>query len=189
MNDLSDEEKLREKKILKAKYVLNQGTFMGLALAVAYYFAHLAGIMDSFFHNVLVWGIYIGFIHISILRYRDRIQEGFLSYGQGVWIGTRMGILAGINMGAYMYLYIKVINPAYLEDMIVQMQEASLQMGMTEEEVARMDDFYALTTNPFTMIASGIFSTGFGSFILSLIISIFLRKKGDPFSDAMQNIK
>jgi len=189
MNDLSDKEKLVEKKKLKARYVLNQGTLMGLALAIAYYIGHLAGMMDSFFHNVVVWGVYIGFIHVSILRYRDRLQDGLLSYGQGVWIGTRMGILAGIIMGAYLFLYMKVINPAYLDEMLIQMQEASLQMGMNEEDVAQMESFYALTTNPFTMIVSGMFSTGVGSFILSLIISLFLRRKGDPFSDAMQNIE
>jgi hypothetical protein len=189
MNDLSDEEKLRENKKLKARYVLNQGTSMGLVLAAVYYFAHVANIMDSFFHNVLAWAVYIGFIHVSIRRYRDRFQDGLLSYGQGVWIGTRMGILSGIIVGAYLFLYMKVINPAYLDEMIIQMQEASLEMGMTEEEVARMDELYALTANPITMIASGIFSTGLSAFILSLIISIFQRRKGDPFSDAMQNIE
>ncbi len=189
MEELSQEEqKIRQKK-LKSRYILNQGTFMGLALAGAYYVAHLAGIMDSFFHRLIAWGIYIGFIHVSMQRFRDRFQNGLLTYGQGVWLGTRMGILAGIILGAFMFFYLKVINPGYLEEMVIRMQESSLEMGMSENEVAMMDQIYELTANPLMMVTSGILGTGLGAFILSLVISIFVQKKGDPFSDTMKNVE
>ncbi|MFO8002245.1 MAG: DUF4199 domain-containing protein [Marinilabilia sp.] len=192
MNEMSseerDEEQIENRK-LKSRFVLNQGTFMGLALAVAYFITHVTGLMDSFFHNLLTWGIYIGFIHVSMIRYRDRFQDGLLTYGQGVWMGTRMGILSGIILGAYLFLYMKVINPGYVEEMIVQMQETYLEMGVSENEVANMEEMFKLTANPVMMILSGILGAGLAAFIFSLIIAIFQRRKGDPFSDAMKNIE
>ncbi|PWD98028.1 DUF4199 domain-containing protein [Marinilabilia rubra] len=189
MNDLSTEERQKELKSLKSRFVLNQGAFMGVSLAGAYYLTHLLGMMDSFVQSILTWAIYIGFIHVSMVKYRDHFQDGLLSYGQGVWMGTRMGILAGIIVGAYLFLFMKVINPAYIDELIVQMQEAYLQLGLKEEEVAQMEGMFRLTANPVLMIISGVLGAGFSAFIFSLIIAIFQRRKGDPFSDAMKNIE
>lgn len=188
MEESSAEDQEKETKMLKARFVLNQGTFMGLALAGAYFLTHLTGLMDSFIHNLLTWAIYIGFIYIAQRRYRDEFQDGLLSYGQGVWLGTRMGILAGIIVGAYLFLYLKVINPGYIEEMIVQAQEAYLEMGFSEEEIARMDDMVSFTANPVMMVISGVLGTGLFALLFSLVISIVQRRKGDPFSDAMKNI-
>jgi hypothetical protein len=187
MSDLSTEEK--SERSLKARFVLNQGTFMGLALAAVFFFTHLVGMMDSFLHNVLTWLVYIGFIHVSMVRYRQNFLGGYLSYGQGVWLGTRMGMLGGIIIGAWMFLYMKVINPAYTEELVIQMQETYLAMGMSENEVAQMEGMFSLVTNPVLMIFSGIFGVGVTALIFSLIIAIFQRRKDDPFSGAMKNIE
>ena len=189
MSNLSTEEEKKENKSLRARFVLNQGTFMGLALAAVYLFVHLVGMMDSFLQSILSWAVYIGFIHVSMVRYRDNFLGGYLSYGQGVWMGTRMGILAGIIIGAWMFLYIKVINPGYLDEVIVQMQETYLSMGMSENEVAQMEGMFSLVANPVLMIVSGIFGVGITALIFSLIIAIFQRRKDDPFSDAMKNVE
>ncbi|MGM0375455.1 MAG: DUF4199 domain-containing protein [Bacteroidota bacterium] len=192
MDEMSSEEKEEQQieiKKQKARFILNQGAYMGLALAVAYYITHVTGLMETFFHNLLSWGVYIGFIHISMVRYRDRLQDGLLSYGQGVWLGTRMGFLAGIVLGAYLFLYMKVINPGYVEEMIVQMQETYLQMGVPENEVANMEEMFKLTANPAMMVISGVLGAGFTSLIFSLVIAIFQKRKGDPFSDAMKNVE
>ncbi len=188
MSSLSTEEKEKSEKSFKARFVLNQGTFMGLALVAVYMFTHLLGMMDSFLQNVLSWIVFITFIHLSMVRYRDNYLDGNLSYGQGVWLGTRMGMLAGIIIGAWMFLYMKVINPAYTQDLIIQMQETYLAMGMSENEVAQMEGMFSLVANPVLMIFSGIFGVGGTALIFSLIIAIFQRRKDDPFSDAMKNI-
>ena len=189
MSSEEREEKQMELKKQKAWYILNQGAYMGLALAVAFYFTHVTDLMDTIFHNLITWAVYIGFIHITMVRYRDRFQEGLLSYGQGVWLGTRMGLLAGIVLGAYLFLYMKVINPGYVEEMITQMQESYLQMGVPENEVANMEEMFRLTANPAMMVISGVLGAGLASFIFSLIIAIFQKRKGDPFSDAMKNLE
>lgn len=190
MDDLSTENTDRNIKRQKARFVLNQGTFMGLALAGVFLILQLTGLETSFLNNLLTWLVYIGFIHISMVRYRQSLQEGWLSYGQGVWLGTRMGMLAGIIMGAWMFLYMKVINPAYTDELIIQMQETYLAMGMSETEVARMEDMFAMVANPVLMILSGIFGVGFTSLLFSLIIAIFQRRKPkDPFSNAMKTIE
>jgi len=188
MEDISSEKNFNIKKV-KARFVLNQGTFMGVTLAIIYYFSHLIGIMDSFFHNLLTWIIYAAFIHLAMSRYRDRFQNGMLSYGQAVWIGTRMGIFAGIIVGAYLFFYLKVINPEYLSDLLVQMQETYLSMGFSEDEVVQMSDALSLTVSPLMFIISGCLSIGFSALIFSLIIGIFQRKKGDSFVDAMKDIE
>ncbi|WP_291857845.1 DUF4199 domain-containing protein [Marinilabilia sp.] len=190
MDDLSTENTHKDIQKQKARFVLNQGTFMGLALSAVFLILQLTGLETSFFNNVLTWLVYIGFIHVSMVRYRQNLQEGWLGYGQGVWLGTRMGMLAGIISGAWMFLYMKVINPAYTDELIVQMQEAYLAMGMSENEVARMEDMFALVANPVLMIFSGIFGVGFTSLLFSLVIAIFQRRRPqDPFSNAMKTIE
>lgn len=190
MDDLSTEKADRELKKSKARFILNQGAFMGLALAGAFWFLQITGLEKSFLNNVLTWLIYIGFIHISMVRYRQNFLGGSLFYGQGVWLGTRIGMLAGVVLGGWMFLYMKVINPGYTDDLIVQMQETYLAMGMSENEVARMEDTLTLVANPVLMILSGILGAGFTGLLFSLIIAIFQRRRPqDPFSNAMKNIE
>jgi hypothetical protein len=131
----------------------------------------------------MTWVVFAGFIHVSMVRYREYFMDGFLSYWQGVWMGTRMGILSGIIVGAYLFFYLKVINPVYIEDLIVQMQESYLEFGMKEDEVVQMTDAFGhLMINPVAVIISGIFATGFWASLFSLIIAIFQNRKGNPFS-------
>ncbi|MGQ1890958.1 DUF4199 domain-containing protein [Thermophagus sp. OGC60D27] len=188
MENITSENNLNLKKV-KARFVLNQGTFLGLTIAVVYYLTHLTGLMDSFIHNLLTWIIYAGFIHVAMVRYRDRFQDGILSYGQGVWIGTRMGIFAGIIVGAYLFFYLKVINPEYLNELLEQMQEAYLEMGFKEDEVEQMSEVFSLSVNPVVFIISGCLTTGFSALIFSLIIAIFQRRKGDSFVEAMKDVE
>lgn len=190
MDDLSTEKTDRELQRNKARFILNQGAFMGLALAGVFWFLQMTGLETSFLDSVLNWLVYIGFIHISMVRYRQNFMGGSLEYGQGVWLGTRMGMLAGIVLGAWMFLYMKVINPGYTDELILQMQEAYLAMGMSENEVAQMEDIFSLVANPALMILSGILGSGFTGLLLSLIIAIFQRRRPqDPFSNAMKNIE
>ncbi|WP_258176726.1 DUF4199 domain-containing protein [Marinilabilia salmonicolor] len=190
MDNLSTEKTDRELQKNKARFILNQGAFMGLALAGVFWFTQVTGLETSFLNNVLTWLVYIGFIHISMVRYRQNYLGGLLGYGQGVWLGTRMGMLAGIILGAWMFLYMKVINPGYTDELIVQMQESYLSMGMSENEVAQMEDLFSLVANPALMITSGVFGAGFTALLFSLIIAIFQRRRPqDPFSNAMKNIE
>ena len=190
MDDLSTENSQRDKNKQKSMFVLNQGAFMGLVLSAAFWFVQLANLETSFVNDLLSWALIVGFIHVSMVRYRRNYQEGWLTYGQGVWLGTRIGMLAGIVFGAWMFLYMKVINPEYVNEMIVQMQEAYLASGMDEETVANMEGMFELFTNPFLMIFSGVFGVGLYALVFSLIIAIFQRRKpADPFSNAMKNIE
>ncbi len=179
---------MESNKKTRTLFILNQGAWMGLSLSAFFYLRHLLGLMQSSGAELVSWAIYAGFVYFTIKNYRDRFLEGTISYGQGLWAGTRVGLWAGIVLGAYLFTVFKFIDPGYLEEMVVNIQEAYLQSGMSEKLVEDMDEIMRTSMTPGMMIFSGILTVGFGSFFFALILSAFLKKEGDPFQQVMKNI-
>lgn len=176
-------------KRTRVLFILNQGAWMGLALAAFTYLRHLMGMMQSSVAEFFSWIIYAGFIYFTIKHLRDRYLNGVISYGKALWAGTRVGLFAGIIIGAYLFVFLKFIDPTYLEEMVVTLQEAYLESGMSVGDVENMSEVLRVSTNPVVMIISGVLSVGFSAFIISLVLSAFLKKEGDPFGEAMKNVE
>ncbi len=170
-------------------FILNQGAWMGLALAMFSYLRYRLGMMQSTGAELFSWAIYGAFVYFTIKLYRDRFLGGFISYGKALWAGTRVGLWAGIVLGAYLFIFLKFIDPAYMDELIATAQEAYLQSGMSAAQVETIDDAIRMSTNPAVMIISGILGVGFGAFIFSLIISAFMKREGDPFQQIMNNVE
>ncbi len=170
-------------------FILNQGAWMGLSLAAFSYLRYLMGMMQSSAAELFSWAIYGAFVYYTIKLYRDRYLGGFIGYGKALWAGTRTGLWAGIVLGAYLFIFLKFIDPAYMDELIATAQEAYLQSGMSAAQVENLDDVIRMSTSPTVMIISGTLSVGFGAFIFSLVISAFMKKEGDPFQQIMSNVE
>ncbi len=130
---------------------------------------------------LLVMGI------VAASQWRDKHNDGNLSYGQGLGTGTLVGLYAGIITAIYMFVFFKYIDPAYV-DRILEITEQKMydqNPNMTSSEVEMALDITKRMTSPIIMSLLAVLGNTFWSFILSLIYSIFL-KRSQPvqFDDA-----
>jgi hypothetical protein len=122
-------------------------------------------------------------------HYRDKKLGGFITYGQGLGVGTLIGVFAGILFAFFTYVYIKFIDTSFIEKQLEIVQSKLLTQGMSEDEVEKATEFSKKFMTPGVMFISSIFSYGLVAFIISLITAAILKKEKDPFTSQMEGIE
>jgi hypothetical protein len=108
--------------------------------------------------------------------------NGFMSYGQGLGIGTIVAGVSGILSSLFSYIYVKFINPDYMANVLEEQRIALEDQGFDDEQIDQaLAIFEAFRTPEVSLLTGIIFMIIFG-FILSLIVSAF-TKKTDPALD------
>ena len=85
------------------KFAMNYGAYLGLALIVISFIVYILGleeqksIIPSLLNNFLM----IGAIVYSVTIYRDNFNNGFISYGQSLKLGTSVVFFASVILAFY----------------------------------------------------------------------------------------
>lgn len=114
-------------------------------------------------------------------KYFKSANSGFMSYGQGLGIGSLLSVIVGVFTGIFMYVYLKFIDSTVIE----KMQEAQYvemeKRGMSEEQIEQAIQLSQKMTSPEMMVIWAILGTLFFGFILSLIISAITKHTRPDF--------
>lgn len=122
----------------------------------------------------------LSFVYFGIKHFRDHENNGTVTFGKALFIGTLISLLAALAFGILYMLYIKYINPDFLteyyEVAVAEMKE-SLASDEFEERLAEMESEKELFSNiwfNFLVMSLTVFIIGF---IISLISSLMLQRK------------
>ncbi len=168
---------------------MNHGLVIGLILVV---FAFLISIVKLGSGNLLPllhWAVIIAAVYYSIKTWRDNYNEGYISYGQALGFGFRTMFFASVIYGFYSMLYMTWINPGSVNEALTAVEEGYFQLGFTDEQIEQYMEIAQKMQTPGWQMFTTILGTTFTGFIISLIVSLFVRKDEDPFRSAMSGIK
>ncbi len=179
---------MNENRGSKIQYILSSGAKLGIAQTVLLLLLYLTGTMFKSGLSAISWLIYAAVIYYTLKIYRDRFMDGYITYWKGVGFGTRISMWSGVIVGFFYFLMIKVFDPSMADMMIAEAEEAYLAMGLSETYVESMHDAIQRAANPWVLFFSSILNGLVYGFIVSLIVSIFTKRKGDPFQEAMQDV-
>ncbi|MBC8112422.1 MAG: DUF4199 domain-containing protein [Verrucomicrobia bacterium] len=176
-----------------ARLAVKWGLILGLVSVIYTLIANLSGIP---FNPSLSWITTIfslaapAFaIYKGMGEFKDT-HEGFMSYGQGLGIGTMMSGVSGVLSSAFSSIYIAFIDPTFLSRMSESQKEQVFEQwekqNIPEEQMETMwestQQFTAFMQNPALLFLFGIIASIIGGFIISLIISAIQRKTKPEFS-------
>lgn len=130
---------------------------------------------------------YLGMIPtiiLIVLAHKEFKQEGdgFMSYGQGLGIGTLTVTISSIVYTIFFYVYIKFIDSSFMEIMKDKQLEDMQAQGMSEEQIDQAMSMTSGFMTPEIISVFAILVAVFFGFILSLIISAF-TKNSNPDLD------
>lgn len=132
------------------------------------------GMTASVVSGLLVFAIAIGLIVVAVKIHRDKELGGYISLGRVVLIGTVVFLISLIISNVFNYIYMNFIDPGFVDDMLLNMEE--MMSDMIPEE--QMDELLAETKNslsPAKMFTTGlIFPALFGVFV-SAIIGLIMK--------------
>lgn len=172
------------------QFTLKYGALLGI-IQVAWLLILYA--TDNFVGSPLLsikWVIFGVFLYLVLKFYRDHFLEGFISYGRCLREGVRLSILAGFFMGAFYFLMLKVFDPSLEQALIALMEEGYLAMGYSESAVEEYSKSLNSGYFHWIMFFSTILDGMFSGLIVSLVVSIFVKRKSDdPFHEAMRNVQ
>ncbi len=172
------------------QFTLKYGALLGV-IQVAWLLILYA--TDNFVGSALPsmkWVIYGVFLYLVLKFYRDHFLEGFISYGRCLREGVRLSVLSGVVIGAFYFLMLKVFDPSLGQLIIAETEEAYLAMGLSESTVEDLSEALRMGVTPWNMFFANIFDAMFSGLIVSLVVSIFVKRKSDdPFHEAMKNVQ
>ncbi len=120
------------------------------------------------------------FVFTGIRHYRNHINNGVLSFGQGLKIGTLIVSIPSVFFGLFDILYAKVINPSWAEDYYNHYAEEIRKNTSPEKVQAALNKLQSqmeMFSNPvmeFIIMFATVFVIGF---IVTLISSLSLMRK------------
>jgi hypothetical protein len=124
------------------------------------------------------------FILFYLLKsYRDNFLHGMISYGQALGAGVIIFFYYSIIMAVFSYLLYAIIDPDLTGIMIAATEEQLQQRGMAQSQIDAAMEIQAKIMKPAIMALISIFGNMFYGLIISLIVSAFVRKEGNPLID------
>lgn len=179
-----------EKKRSIWKETLNYGIIYGLITVV---FSVLTYMFDLTFKTWIIWpSMLLGIIVLFFLlrSYRDHYNGGYITYGKSVGAGVIISIYAAIITAIYIYVLYAFIDPDMIEKSLAvaeeRLQAKLAQRGLPADSLDTMMDRQAKIMTPWFTSLMGIVNSVFYGLILSLIVSLFVMKKGNPMLDELE---
>ncbi|MEM6362387.1 MAG: DUF4199 domain-containing protein [Bacteroidota bacterium] len=132
----------------------------------------------------VTWLGLIPFIILVVLAHKEfkTSGDGYMSYSQGLGIGTLISLVSGVVSGIFRYIWVKFLDDGY-NDRIQEAQiRAMEEQGLGEDQIEQALEISSGFTSPEIVLVIGLFVGVLFGFILSLIISAF-TKNSDPSAE------
>ena len=154
------------------------------------------GLMLGIISIVLFLGIYFGgllgeswpswisalfsatIIFLAQKEFKDQ-GDGYMSYGQGLGIGTLTAVISSGVSSVFAYVYMKFINLDYTTELIDITRYGMEDQGQSDEQIEVAMGFVEKMMTPEIMFGMGLFMGIFFGFIISLIVSA-ITKNNNP---------
>ena len=162
---------------------MNYGAVLGLILILIALLSWLLGIdeeesiVPSIINNIVI----IGFLYYSILQFRDKINNGFISYSESLKLGTTVAFFSSVIMAFYTFIYISYLNTDMMANIMYMTEQAVLESNpeISDEELDLALQMTGKFTQPHWLMIMGVLGGTFMGFFYSAIISFFV-KNNDP---------
>ena len=175
-----------EQKRSMWKENLNYGIIMGLVMVV---FSVLTYMFDLTFKTWIVWPsmlLSIVVLFFLLRSYRDHYNNGYISYGKSVGAGVIINVYAAIITAIYIYVLYAFIDPGLMDKSLAMAEAKMIEKGLPEAAVEKALEMQAKMMKPWFTGLMGLINSVFYGLILSLIVSLFVMKKGNPLLDEVE---
>jgi hypothetical protein len=176
-----------EQQVNVWKASLTNGLILGLTGVV---YSLVMYFLDLTFNQVQGYVyivVQIALLYFLLKSYRDSFMHGQITYGQSVGAGVVAFLYSAIIGAIFMYILYTVIDSGLTDKQLAFVEEKMLQKGAPQEAVDAAMGIQRKIMKPEIMAPVGILGSMFWGTIVSLIVSIFIKKEGNPLIDTPEN--
>jgi hypothetical protein len=166
------------------RIVFRYGLFATLAIVAISAFnlfilSRFAGYTGQEVAGYLTMLVSMVFVVVGIRQYRDRVNNGLLSFWQGMKVGILIVLIPSVCFGLFDLLYTEVINPGWMDkyysDYVAKIT-ASTPPEKLDAALKKLADEKAFFSSPvmqFLVMGGTVFIIGL---IVTVIASLTLRR-------------
>jgi len=159
---------------------LQNGVILGLIGVVLSLMLYFFDLMTNKTLTYIILLIEAVILYFMIKSYRDNNLKGFITYGQSVGAGVVIFLYATVISVIFTYVLYKFIDPGLVNKLLAVSEEALVKKGLPQQSIDTAMSFTKKMMKPEIMVISGLLGGVFMGTIISLIISIFTKKEGNP---------
>jgi biopolymer transport protein ExbB/TolQ len=117
---------------------------------------------------------------LAMKEYKET-HEGYLTYGQGVGLGTLLSTVSGVVAMGIWTAYVAFIDNTFISKSLDAAREQWEKQGMTDEQMEQAAEMTEKFMQPGALFLFGIISSVIFGLIVSLIVSAVQQKKRPVF--------
>jgi hypothetical protein len=169
-----------EEKTSTARVALKYGVLASVVIMVYSTILNVTGLSQD---KILSSLSFIFMIVAMILAMKDFRQQnhGFMSYGEGLGVGSLMSAVMGFLTSTFTMFYIKFIDSTLLTQGLDQVREEMERNGKDDAQIEQAMEISQKVMSPGMVFIFGVIGYLLTGFVISLIIAAILRKEKPVF--------
>lgn len=176
-----------EEKVSVWKANLTNGLILGLISVVYALVMYFLDLTLNKTQSYLLLLVLIVILYFMLKSYRDNYLHGYIKYGQSVGAGVVIFLYYSIISAIFAYVLYKFIDNGLIEKQIAMAEEMMAQRGTPQQAIDAAVKFQRKIMIPEIMAPVSIINNMFMGTIISLLVSIFIKKEGNPLIDIPEN--
>jgi len=180
-SQVGEEELSLDERITVKGVSVKYGLYLGIILTI---YSLALQVMGLAANEALGWVGYVVLIVLMVIAHKTFKNEGdgFMSYSQGLSIGTLIALVAALISTPISYLYVKFFDSSFLQVIKDKQIEDMEQRGMTDAEIESAMEIASSFMTAEVIFPIAFIAFIFFGFIISLIVSAF-TKNSNPQLD------
>jgi hypothetical protein len=176
-----------EEKVNPWKANLTNGLILGLVGVVYSLLMYFLNLSLNKSQSYVFMIVQIVVLYFMLKSYRDNFMHGQITFGQSVSAGVIINIYYAVIMAIFTYILYTVIDTGLIAKQLAMAEDGMVKKGLPQATIDAGMAFTKKIMKPGIMaFTSTIFIVIWGV-VISLLVSIFVKKEGNPLIDTPVN--
>ena len=176
-----------EQEINAWKTNLTNGLILGSVGIVYTLIVYFLDLTFSTYQGYIGMVIQLVVLFFLLKSYRDNFRHGQITYGQSVGAGVIIYVYYAVIMAIFGYLLYTVIDPGLMKKALAVAEAKMASKGLPQAQIDTAMTLTSKMMKPAFTAIFGLFGTMISGTIISLIVSIFIKRETNPLIDTPQN--
>jgi hypothetical protein len=164
-----------EEKVNPWKTNLTNGLILGLVGIVYSLLMYFLDLSFNKSQGYIFMLVQLAVMYFLLKSYRDNFMHGQITFGQSFGAGVIICLYYAIIMAVFSYILYAVIDPGLVKKSLAVAEEAMVKKGAPQTAI----DAGMAFTSTFFLVIWGV--------VISLLVSIFVKKEANPLIDVPAN--
>ena len=160
---------------------LSYGLHYGIASSIYTLAIYFSGFMFNESIGFIAYFIPILFIFVAIKHFRNKVNNGFITFSQGFKIRILASTIGMFITSLINYILLKFIDPSIIDQMIKLTEEKYLMAGMAPDQVEQLIGVSETFLTPASYSFSAFFMGLIGCSIVALVVAATSIRKPQTF--------